>query len=210
MDSRVYLVTDDPSRYAGDWLENVEAAIAGGVTCVQFRDAESNGKTQYYRALALKDLLSRLHVPLVVNNDAALALAVGADGIHVGQSDLPPDAVRRVVGPKMDVGFSVTSLSQANARLLGWLRDGTVNRVGIGPVWDATKTKRDAAPEMGVDGFKEILEALDFAPNVAIGGVTPERSPALVRAGAGGLAVVSAFSRSANPCAVAKKFRSLF
>ncbi len=205
IDYRVYLVTDDPSRYRGDWLENIAAAVAGGVTCVQYRDTQSTGRVAYERCRALRDLLRARGVPLVVNNDVALALAVGAQGVHVGQDDLPPEAVRAVAGKKLEIGLSVTCAGDWKT-----VDRSVVDCVGVGPVFDARKTKADAAPEMGLAGLKEILEFAEDMPNVAIGGISLERAPAVVRAGAGGVAVVSAISQAADPEAAARFLRNLF
>lgn len=203
----VYLVTDDPSRYRGDFLDNVEAAVAGGVTLVQYRDTESSDRGKYARALRLRDMLRARGVPLVMNNDADLAMAIGADGVHLGQSDLPADVVRRLVGPSMTIGLSITCEAD-----VATASRACVDYVGIGPVYDATKTKADAAPEMGLEGFAAIRRMLAEFPAVAIGGITLERACGIVAAGADGLAVVSAFSRAASPaeasCGFAEVFRS--
>lgn len=209
IDYRVYLVTDDPSRYAGDWLENVVAAVEGGVTCVQYRDTESEPAVQYARIRRLQDALAARHTPLIVNNDAELAAAVRADGVHVGQHDLAPEAVRQIVGPTCEIGLSVTDVSQV-ADAAARLAAGVVDCLGIGPVYDATKTKADAAHEMGLAGLRAIVSRVPEAPNVAIGGITPERADGLLSAGAKGLAIVSAFSRSSDPFAVARQFRAAF
>lgn len=204
-DYLVYLVTDDPSRYVGDFVESVEEAVAGGVTLVQYRDTESNRRDMYERALRLRDMLRVRKVPLIINDYADLAMALEADGVHVGQSDMPPEAVRRIVGKNMTIGFSITNMEEAKAMP----RDGSVDYVGIGPVYDATKTKADAAPEMGVDGFFLIRSELAELPAVAIGGVTIERAPSILAAGADGLAIVSAFSKAASPRDAARKIASL-
>lgn len=209
IDYRVYLVTDDPSRYAGDWLENVVAAVEGGVTCVQYRDTESEPAVQYARIRRLQDALAASHTPLVVNNDAELAAAVRADGVHVGQHDLVPEAVRQIVGPTCEIGLSVTDVSQV-ADAAARLAAGVVDCLGIGPVYDATKTKADAAHEMGLAGLRAIVSRVPEESNVAIGGITPERADGLLSAGAKGLAIVSAFSRSSDPFAVARQFRAAF
>lgn len=208
IDYRLYLVTDDPSRYAGDWIENVVVAVQGGVTCVQYRDTESAPSVQYGRIRRLKDALLRYGTPIVVNNDASLAAAVGAEGVHVGQHDQPPEEVRRIVGPACEIGYSVTAVDQVPDAARRFAA-GVVDCLGIGPVYDATRTKADAAHEMGVAGLREIVALLPKIPNVAIGGVTPERAALLMEAGAKGLAVVSAFSRAEDPFAVARQFRKV-
>lgn len=203
IDYRVYLVTDDPSRYSGNWLDNVRAAVEGGVTCVQYRDTESETKVQYERILALRDAIGG--TPIIVNNDAELAKAVRADGVHVGQGDLPPDAVRAIVGADCEIGLSITDVVQVPK-----INRGVVDCIGIGPVFDARKTKADASAAIGTDGLRAIVERVPDMPNCAIGGITLANAVEVIAAGAKGLAVVSAFSKSENPYEVAKKFRLLF
>ena len=207
IDYRVYLVTDDPSRYAGNWLDNVRAAVEGGVTCVQYRDTENAPQVQYERILALRDAVPG--VPIIVNNDAELAKATGAEGVHVGQNDLPPDAVRRLVGPACEIGWSITDASQVG-RLRELVRDGSVGCIGVGPVFDARKTKADAAEALGPDGLRAIVSLVPDVPNCAIGGITLANAPDVIAAGAKGLAVVSAFSKAEDPHEVAQAFRLLF
>lgn len=198
----VYLVTDDPSRYAGDFVENVDRAIAGGVTLVQYRDTESGGRVLYERCLRLQDLLRARGVPLVVNNLPGLALAVGAAAVHVGQDDLPPEAVRRAVGRRLDVGLSVRNAAEAAA-----VDPALVDAVGVGPVYDARGTKADAADALGLEGLRAAVLALPpGVASAAIGGVTAERAPGIFAQGVDGVAVVSAFSRSADPAAAAAAF----
>lgn len=218
IDHRLYLVTDDPSRYRGDWLELIAAALDGGVTCVQYRDTENVPEIQYERIRQLQDLLKPRHIPLIVNNDAALAAAVKAEGVHVGQGDMPPAQVRQIVGPACEIGLSITCLGDLDA-ILRRRETPDVRRdtggeepdvIGIGPIYDATKTKADAAKEMGLDGLAKIVAATPGMPNVAIGGITLERAPGILASGAQGLAVVSALSQVPDPCLAAKAFINLF
>ena len=203
IDYRVYLVTDDPSRYSGNWIDNVRAAVEGGVTCVQYRDTESPAKMQYERILALRDAIGE--TPIIVNNDAELAKAVKAEGVHVGQGDMPPDEVRAIVGTDCEIGLSITAIEQVMH-----INRAVVDCIGIGPVFDARKTKADASEAMGPDGLREIVRRVPDLPNCAIGGITLANAAEVIAAGAKGLAVVSAFSKSENPYEVAKAFRMLF
>ena len=205
IDYRVYLVTDDPSRYCGNWLDNVRAAVEGGVSCVQYRDTESDVKTRYARLLALRDAIGE--TPIVVNNDAELAKAVKAEGVHVGQGDLPPSKVRAIVGPECEIGYSITNLRQLESKRCEVCN---CDCLGVGPVFDARKTKADAAAAMGVAGFRRIVGAVPECLRIAIGGITRENAAEVIAAGADGLAVVSAFSKSENPYEVAREFRLLF
>lgn len=203
IDYRVYLVTDDPSRYSGNWLDNVRAAVEGGVTCVQYRDTECEAKVQYERILALRDAIGR--TPIIVNNDAELAHAVRANGVHVGQGDMPPDEVRAIVGPNCEIGLSITDVEQVPK-----IDREIVDCIGIGPVFDARKTKSDASEAMGPDELRAIVSRVPDIPNCAIGGITLANAAEVIAAGAKGLAVVSAFSKSEDPYEVAREFRLLF
>lgn len=203
IDYRVYLVTDDPSRYHGNWLDNVRAAVEGGVTCVQYRDMESGPRVKFARIRVLRDALGR--VPIIVNNDVELAKEVCAEGVHVGQNDMPPKAVRAIVGPACEIGLSITAFEQLSA-----VDRGLVDCLGIGPVYDARKTKGDASEAIGPEGLRRIVSAVPNFPNCAIGGITLENAAQVLKAGAKGLAVVSAFSKSEDPHEVARNFRLLF
>lgn len=214
IDYRLYLVTDDPSRYSGNWIDNVVAAVEGGVTCVQYRDTESPRRVRYERILKLMDAIPNAFV--VVNNDAELAAAVDADGVHVGQSDMSVAEARRIVGKGKDIGLSITDISQLSAVA----DDADVPDVfGIGPVFDARKTKADASAAMGVSGCAAIKAALDCHPalvanpsrfgTIAIGGINLENAADVCATGVFGLAVVSAFSKSEDPYGVARAFRRI-
>lgn len=200
IDYRIYLVTDDPSRYAGNWIDNIVAAVEGGVTCVQYRDTENTRDIQYGRILALRDALAKYKTPIIVNNDAELAAAVHADGIHVGQHDMPVGEVRKIVGSNCEIGLSITAKGQA---------ENGADCLGIGPVFDARKTKADASDAVGVDGLRELL-AEHTLPSVAIGGITLDNAAAVLSTGITGLAIVSAFSKSDNPYKTARNFSLLF
>ena len=207
---RLYLVTDNPSVYAKteretgkDWLTLVSEAIDGGVTVVQYRDTESDDDALLDRARALRGLLDRRGIPLIVNNRADLVAPLRADGVHVGQSDLPPREVRKIVGPDVAIGWSITRAADVDPEQLAF-----VDSTGVGPVFDARGTKPDAAPPLGVSGLAELVAAMDRikkVPAVAIGGMNPGNAGDMVRAGAAGVAVVSAFSRTATPAEAARE-----
>jgi len=212
IDYRLYLVTDDPSRYAGNWLDNVVASVEGGVTCVQYRDTESANGERYARVRRMQDALKKFGTPVIVNNDAELAAAVKADGVHVGQSDMPPAQVRKIVGPDCEIGLSITAREQLTVACGG--RGATalpfVSCIGVGPVFDARKTKVDASAAMGMDGLSAIVAAMPKMRSVAIGGITLANAAEVLATGVGGLAIVSAFSKSPDPFATAQEFRKIF
>jgi len=211
IDYRVYLVTDDPSRYKRDWLETIEAALDGGATCVQYRDTENPEQIQHERIRKLQSLLKPRHIPLIVNNNAHLAAAVKAEGVHVGQGDMPPAQVRQIVGAACEIGLSITSLADLRPSTFS-LQPSTscVDCLGVGPVYDARKTKADASAAIGPEGLREIVDRVPDFPNCAIGGITTENAAEVIAAGAKGLAIVSALSQAPDPAAAAKKFPSFF
>ncbi|AHF92662.1 thiamine-phosphate pyrophosphorylase [Opitutaceae bacterium TAV5] len=210
-DYTLYLVTDAPSRYrpGGDraaLLHAVDAAVAGGVGIVQYRATRGGKGERYKTALALRDLLRPRGVPLIVNDHIDLALAVDADGAHVGQDDLPADVARRLLGPRKLLGLSITHPSQLAASVLDPAA-GLVDYLGVGPVFP-TGSKDDAAPALGLETFAQIVRASTL-PVVAIGGISGKNAAALFAAGAAGLAVVSALSAADDPAAAARTLRSL-
>ncbi|MDR2844707.1 MAG: thiamine phosphate synthase, partial [Puniceicoccales bacterium] len=115
VDFSLYLVTDAPNRCRLGLLDTVAAAVAGGVTLVQYRGVHEDARVRYEEALALRDLLRPLSVPLIINDHADLALAVDADGLHVGQQDLPPEVARRLLGRERLLGLSVHNAAQLAA-----------------------------------------------------------------------------------------------
>jgi thiamine-phosphate pyrophosphorylase len=199
-DYTLYLVTDAPERYPHGLLAGVEAAVSGGASIVQYRATTGTRRHLYETACALRDLLRPRHVPLIINDQVDLALAIDADGVHVGQNDLPPDIVRRLIGPRKLLGLSITSPTQLDA-----VPPKTVDYLGIGPVFP-TISKDDAAPALGLEQLAR-LTARTKLPVVAIGGISLENAPAVFAAGVAGLAIVSALSLAADPAAAARALR---
>jgi len=196
-DYSLYLVTDD--ALAGgrsiEWI--VAEAVAGGVTCVQLREKHAESRAYYERARALRERLRPLGIPLIINDRLDIALAAGADGVHLGQGDLPCVEARRIAGPNFLIGISVSTTAEAQAAA----RDGA-DYLGISPIFD-TPTKTDTPPATGIDGLRAIRAAVSL-PLVAIGGIKAENAAAVVRAGADGIAVVSAIMAAADPRAAAR------
>ena len=197
---RLHLVTDSALCGARGMLAVVEAAVRGGVTCVQLREKSLATRAFVERARALKAWLLPLGVPLLINDRVDVALACGADGVHVGQSDMAPEDVRRLM-PGGLIGLSVESLAQLDAA-----ERAPVDYYGISPVL-ATRSKHDAAPALGLDGLRAI-RAGTRRPLVAIGGIDAGNAAQVMAAGADGLAVVSALCSSADPEATARDLRA--
>lgn len=197
---RLHLVTDSALCGARGILAVVDAAVRGGVTCVQLREKSLDTRAFVERARALKAWLGPLGVPLLINDRVDVALACGADGVHVGQNDMAPEDVRRLM-PGGLIGLSVESLAQ-----LAGAERAPVDYYGISPVF-ATRSKHDAAPALGLDGLRAI-RAGTRRPLVAIGGIDAGNAADVMAAGADGLAVVSALCSSADPAAAARELRA--
>lgn len=202
LDLRLYLVTDAPERCRYGLLETVKRAVQGGVTVVQYRREHADYETMLQEARPLREYLRTVGIPFIVNNEVELARELDADGIHVGQGDMPAAEVRRLVGEKMLIGLSVSNEAEMRA-----VDPAIVDYVGCGPVF-TTATKPDAAPAVGVEGWAA-LSALSPLPLVAIGGINVERARAIRAAGrCDGVAVVSAICGAEDPAAASAELLS--
>jgi thiamine-phosphate pyrophosphorylase len=200
LDYTLYLVTDTPERYPCGLLASVEAAVTGGASIVQYRATTGTRRQLYDTARTLHNLLRPRGVPLIINDQVDLALAIDADGVHVGQNDLPVEVVRQMIGSKKLLGLSITAAAQLDA-----IPAKTVDYLGVGPVFP-TISKDDAAPALGLEQLAR-LTARTTLPVVAIGGISLENASAVFATGVAGLAVVSAFSLAADPSEVARSLR---
>ncbi|WP_395681828.1 thiamine phosphate synthase [Inquilinus sp.] len=196
-DLSVYLVTD--TRLSGPrGIAAVAAAAArGGVTIVQLRDPDATTRELIAAAEALQAALAPHGVPLVINDRVDVALAVGADGVHLGDRDMPAATARTLLGPGRIVGVTVHDAAEAGA-----VDTEIADYAGIGPVFTTT-TKAEARPAIGVDGF-QALRRLVPLPVVGIGGIDAARTAAVIAAGADGVAVVSAICAAPDPEAAAR------
>ena len=201
-DYTLYLVTDTALAGPRGVEAVVQAAVAGGVTIVQWREKGGDARAALARVRSLRAWLRERAVPLIINDDVDLALACDADGVHVGQGDLPCAEVRRRAGAAMVVGVSVGTVAEARQAV----RDGA-DDLGVSPVF-ATPTKPDAPAPAGLDGLRAIRAAVRL-PLVAIGGIHAGNAAEVIAAGADGLAVVSAIMAAADPCAAALALRAV-
>lgn len=193
---RLHLVTDAVQCGERGLLAVVQSAVRGGVTCVQLREKSLDTRAFVERARALKALLSPLCIPLLVNDRVDVALAAGADGVHVGQSDMAPQDVRRLM-PGALIGLSIESWQQMHEA-----ERAPVDYYGISPVF-ATSSKADAAPALGLAGLQQ-LRRMTARPLVAIGGIQVGNVAAVMAAGADGVAVVSALCAADDPARAAQ------
>jgi thiamine-phosphate pyrophosphorylase len=189
-DWRLYLVTDTALCGARGVPAVVDQALGGGMTVVQVRDLHASARDLVALTRAV---LTVVHgrVPVLVNDRVDVAVAAGADGVHVGQSDLDPASVR-AIAPNLLVGLSVSTVAEAVAA-----QSLPVDYLGAGPVF-ATPTKPDAAAATGLDGLAAICAASSL-PVVAIGGLYAQHCADVRRAGAAGVCVVSAVCAADDP-----------
>ena len=182
--------------------ENVEAALTGGATVVQLREKHCSSREFYELAVRVRAIARRFGAPLIVNDRVDIALAAGADGVHVGQSDLPCAAVRRLVGEGMLVGVSAGSVAEA----LAAAREGA-DYLGVGAMY-ATGTKEDAGL-VTMEELKNIRRAVEL-PIVVIGGINKATLGNVKGMGIEGIAVVSAIAAQKDPAAAARELLTLW
>jgi len=201
---RLCLVTDRSLSRGRAITDVVAAAVQGGATIVQLREKDAGTREFLETARAVKAVLQPHNVPLLINDRVDIAVAVDADGVHVGQTDMPVSIVRQMIGPGKIVGLS------AGKREYILADDAAqADYLGIGPAYaQTTKANAGRAP-LGPEGFAE-LRKLTTKPVMAIGGLKPDNSAPLVAAGADGLAVVSAIVGADDPAAASRAFAALY
>lgn len=204
-DPTLYLVTDTAMCGERGVPATVAAAVAGGVTMVQLRDPHADARTLTALAAELVALLAGTGVAFVVNDRVDVALAAGADGVHLGQRDLPVAEARRLAGADFIIGLSTSNREQIDA--VNALPAGLVDYIGIGPIF-ATATKPDAAAPVGVAALAG-LAARSSVPAVAIGGIKAANLTEVAGAGAAGAAVVSEICAADDPRAAAARLREI-
>ncbi|MCX5495463.1 thiamine phosphate synthase [Kaistia dalseonensis] len=198
-DLSLYLVTDEGLAGPRGVVETVRAAIEGGVTLVQLRDPHNKTRHLIETATALLQLLKPRGIPLIINDRVDVCLAIDADGVHVGQSDMPASMVRGLIGPDRILGLSVSTFPELEASDVAY-----ADYLGVGPIF-ATATKPNAAAPIGFDGLAAMVAASP-KPVVAIGGVKADHVEPTLGAGADGLAIVSAIMAADDPAAAASSF----
>ncbi|MFZ2293764.1 MAG: thiamine phosphate synthase [Polaromonas sp.] len=199
---RLYLVTDQSLMRGRPLADVVGAAVEGGVSCVQLREKHLGTRDFLAQALMLKKLLAPHRVPLVINDRIDIALACGAEGVHLGQSDLPVNEARKLLPPDVFIGWSVESMDDVvNSAAL------PVDYLGVSPIF-TTPTKTDTKTPWGLDGLA-MVRAATASPLVAIGGIHVGNARDVLRAGADCLALVSALCAAEYPHAAASALRAL-
>src|ERR1051325_3741588 len=181
---RVYPITNRPLSKLSH-AQQVSKLIEAGATIIQLREKMDSPAEFYHQAEAALPISRKHGVPLIINDRADIALALQADGVHLGQEDLPPEAARRLLGPACIIGFSTHNLHQAKlaARM-------PIDYIAIGPIF-ATTTKASSNPPVGLESLSLIREAAGLIPLVAIGGITTENMAAVLNAGAAAVSLIS-------------------
>ena len=209
-DLALYFVTDTGLCRPRPVADVVRAAVAGGARTVQVRDKDAGRRELLELTRAVLGAVAGVPGVTVVVNDAVdVALITGADGVHVGQDDLPVTEVRRLMGPDRLVGLSVSSPAELDVALA--LPEGTVDLVGIGP-FRGTPTKPDAGLPLGPGGVAELAAAARAAglATVAIGGIDAANAAEVAATGVDGICVVSALCTAEDPAATARTLRAAF
>ncbi len=201
IDFGLYLVTDRVLSGGRPLEKIVRESVAGGVSVVQLREKNVGTREFLDQAFVLRQVASELGIQLIINDRVDVALACGADGVHLGQEDMPCAFARRIAGNDTIIGVSVSTADEA----LEAEADGA-DYLGVGPLF-ATATKPDAQPATGLGVLRSIRRAVRV-PLVGIGGITEANAGAVISAGADGVAVVSAIIASPDPGAAARAIRS--
>jgi thiamine-phosphate pyrophosphorylase len=188
---KIYPISD--TRISGlSHIEQVRRLIAGGATLIQLREKNAPAG-EFYDAAVESITLAREHgVKILINDRVDIAVASGADGVHLGQDDLPPDQARRLLGEGAVIGFSTHSVEQAREAI-----GLPVDYVAIGPIFSTT-TKENPDPVVGLEGLIVVREAIGEFPLVAIGGITQANTRTVLNAGANSVAIISDLLRDSG------------
>jgi thiamine-phosphate pyrophosphorylase len=183
-DYSLYLITDRKALGEKELISSIEAAIKGGVTLVQLREKNTNAYDYYNIAMKVKQLVTKYGVPLIINDRVDIALAVDADGVHLGPEDLPVCIARKLMGPRKIIGASANCVEEALI-----FQEQGADYLGVGALYP-TATKNNTE-HVSLEQLKLIKEAVHI-PIVGIGGINLENAPLVKASGVNGIAVVSA------------------
>ncbi len=200
MNLDTYLVTAEAISAGRSTVDIVEAAVAGGVDVVQLREKEMPVRNRYDLGLELRELTRETDVPLIVNDRVDLAAAIDADGVHLGDEDLPIAVARDRLGEDAIVGRSVSTPEAAREA-----EQEGADYLGVGAVYPTDSKDPDPeGTEIGLDRIRAVVQAVEL-PFVGIGGVNPDNAAAVVEAGADGVAVISAITAADDPEAATRE-----
>ena len=198
---RLHVITDYHLQQQWPHAELAQLAIRGGADSIQFRQKHGGVRDMLVGARKVRDVCRDASTPLVVDDRLDIALAVEADGVHLGQRDFPIDEARCLLGPEVIIGATATTAEQAVQA-----HDEGADYIGFGPVFE-TQSKRNPKSVKGLEQLAQACEAIPI-PVVAIGGITHDRVRSVVEAGAHGIAVLSAVARANQPDRATARFRA--
>ena len=198
VDYSLYLLTDKKLAGERSIVDIVQAAIDGGTTVVQYREKNADTGYMIEQARLLRDITRSAHVPLIINDRVDVMSAIDADGVHVGQKDMPALLARKLIGSDKLLGVSVKTVEQAIKAV-----DDGADYLGVGDIF-GTSTKADAGEPIGLEMLCRISQAVSV-PIVGIGGITIDNATGVIKSGADGIAVISAIVGNKNPGKAAKQ-----
>lgn len=202
MNVELYVITDPDISRGRSHAQVAELAIKGGATVIQLRDKKANTRQLIEVGQVLREITRRMGVTFIVNDRVDVALAVDADGVHLGEEDMPVSVARRLLGPNRIIGASPERLDDAPLAE----RDGA-DYLGVGSVF-GTSTKLDAGPPIGVESLARAKRMVRI-PIVAIGGVSADNAAQAIAAGADGVAVISAVVGAEDVAGAARRLRQI-
>ena len=190
LDLSLYVITDEKLLKNRNIGKAVEEAIKGGATIIQYRAKEKDARDMYNEATIIKKVCDKYNIPFIVNDRVDLAMAVDADGVHIGQEDLHPEVVRRLIGFDKIIGYSTKNLEQVKEA-----NSLPIDYIGFGSIFP-TSTKKDIVLN-SIDTLKKVI-SISVQPVVAIGGINIENIDEVLKAGCSNIAVVSAVFKDEN------------
>ena len=196
---KLYLVTDPVLHRGRGVAATCEEALKAGVRFVQLRDKNASTRSLYDSALALRNLCNTYSSFFIVNDRIDVAMAVKADGVHLGQSDMPTDTARSIMGSEAIIGVSVRTIEEAEKALAHGADYIAANLVF------STETKKDIKEPLGLEMVSTLSRASSL-PMIAIGGINPENTALVIKAGCSGVAVVTAIMNADSPSSEVEKF----
>lgn len=202
IDYSLYLVTDKKLAGENPLTDIVASAIAGGVTIVQYREKNASTGEMITESSSLHVVTKKAGVPLIINDRVDICLAIDAEGVHVGQSDMPVSLVRKLIGSEKIIGVSVKTVEEA----MQAMQEG-VDYISAGDIFGTT-TKLDAGAPIGLERVKEIAQSVSI-PFIGIGGITKENAASVLHVGANGIAVISAIIGKPNPEQEARELKNI-
>ena len=201
VDYSLYLVTDRVLSRGRSNLEVIRAALRGGVTVVQLREKEAATKEFFQQGLRIRDYLRQQDIPLIINDRIDIALALEADGVHLGQDDMPVGIARRILGSDKIIGASVFTVDEAMAaEAMG------ADYLGLSPIF-VSETKPELVAQVGLEGIAPIKKSVRI-PVVGIGAMNQTNAYEAIKAGLDGVAVVSAICAQEDPAAAAEAIKT--